>query len=144
MSFAKWLVVLVALSGFGGFIADFLASAPAAQHIYNPAWPPHAKFHDAQVILMGVGNAIVALTLLFSSRKISPARLVLAGSIAGMYWFAALFGSLLPGTAWTDPEFAKSWPYPLGMHPQQLGAWVMIGCLLASFTLISRVRREMP
>lgn len=142
MRIAKWLVVIVALSGFGGFIADFLAPEPAAQHIFNPAWPPHAKFHDAQVILMGVGNAIVALALLFAAGSLSLQRFFLAAVISGMYWFGAILGTLLPGTDWTDPEFVNSWPYPLGLHPQQLGGWIMIGCLIAASAFALRDKRE--
>jgi hypothetical protein len=31
-------------------------------HIYNPEWPPHAKFHDAQTMLLGTLLAGVFFT----------------------------------------------------------------------------------
>jgi hypothetical protein len=29
----------------------------------NPAWPPHAKFHNAQTILLGLGLGILTVIL---------------------------------------------------------------------------------
>jgi hypothetical protein len=26
-------------------------------HVYNPNWPPHAKFHNAQTLLLGTSSA---------------------------------------------------------------------------------------
>jgi hypothetical protein len=55
MEIARWLVVFVAfITGLGGLFADYIIPASAAQHFKNPRWPPHAKFHNAQGILLGV------------------------------------------------------------------------------------------
>ena len=43
--------MLTAVAGFtavGGFLVDWNRT-----HLFNPDWPPHAKFHDAQSILLG-------------------------------------------------------------------------------------------
>ena len=37
-----------ALTAVGGFLADCNRT-----HLFNPDWPPHARFHDAQTILLG-------------------------------------------------------------------------------------------
>ena len=78
MELARWLVAFMAfvafvafvafITGIGGLLADyFLASS--AHHIKNPRWPPHAKFHNAQGILMGVSLAILTIVLLFQHRS---------------------------------------------------------------------------
>jgi hypothetical protein len=47
MDIAKALVSFVALvTAVGGALADLIVPATAKQHIYNPHWPPHAKFHN--------------------------------------------------------------------------------------------------
>ena len=39
---------VAALTAAGGFLADWNRT-----HLFNPDWPPHARFHDAQTILLG-------------------------------------------------------------------------------------------
>lgn len=87
----------------GGFVADWNDS-----HVFNPRWPPHAKFHDGQTLAFGVLLAVA--TLFFAWRRSGDRRTnVLAAAITGgvLYWAqAAAFA--VPGVAWTDPEFLKS------------------------------------
>lgn len=46
-----WIITLVALvTIIGPFVADWNAT-----HIYNPRRTPHAKFHNAQTMLLGLG-----------------------------------------------------------------------------------------
>lgn len=75
---ARILVALVAIFTFGGaLIADAL-SPMAAQHILNPAWSPHAKFHDAQYIVMSMLLGALALMLLARKRGDGHAALLTA------------------------------------------------------------------
>ena len=67
MDTAEYIVGFVAIYGFGGLVADGIVPFPARQHLYDPAWPPHAKFHDRQTMLVGVVNGTIALALLFAS-----------------------------------------------------------------------------
>ncbi|ESZ90384.1 hypothetical protein SBOR_9220 [Sclerotinia borealis F-4128] len=51
------LLTLSALAqGITPFIADFNHT-----HIYNPRWPPHAKFHNGQTLSMGAGLCLITL-----------------------------------------------------------------------------------
>jgi hypothetical protein len=86
----------------GGFIADWNTS-----HIFNPRWPPHAKFHNGQTLAFGV--LLAAATLFFAWRRSDDRRTnVLATAITGgvLYW-AQAGAYAFPGIAWTDPEFLK-------------------------------------
>jgi hypothetical protein len=42
MEVAKWIVALVAVFNFGGYVADAVIPFTAKQHINNPRWPAHA------------------------------------------------------------------------------------------------------
>ena len=48
MLIARGLIAVVALYNFGGLIADAIVPSTARMHIHNPAWKPHAKFHNVQ------------------------------------------------------------------------------------------------
>ncbi len=44
----KMLITIVAAyAAFGSYVFDWNKT-----HIYNPDWPPHAKFHNAQTMLL--------------------------------------------------------------------------------------------
>ena len=135
MEWAKWIVAGVAVFGFGGWVADALVPFTAKQHIRNPAWPPHAKFHNGQTMWMGIGLGLLSLAVLFGFRPLTKPLLLVAAATAAMYWVSLLLAPLFPGTAWSDPEFAQADGHPLGMHPQQLVGWVTLAVLAVGVAL---------
>ena len=54
------ITVLSLFAAVSGVVVDFTAS-----HVYNPAWPPHAKFHGYLSIARTVLLMAVALALLW-------------------------------------------------------------------------------
>ncbi|MFL6289210.1 MAG: DUF6640 family protein [Actinomycetes bacterium] len=42
------LTSIAASTTVGGFVADWNRT-----HLFNPEWPPHARFHDALTVAMG-------------------------------------------------------------------------------------------
>ena len=56
---AKWIIASIAVVNFGGFVADAVVPATAKQHLQNSRWPPHAKFHNGQTMLMGIFNGSI-------------------------------------------------------------------------------------
>jgi len=135
MEAARWIIVFVAaVTAAGGLCADWFIPLGARQHLKNPDWKPHAKFHNAQGILMGFGQGVLAIGLLFVV-PLSLATVLLAALIASLYWDALMFSPIFPGTAWVDPEFDGATPRPLGLHPQQLCAYVLLGLLVAAVSL---------
>jgi hypothetical protein len=71
MEIAKWIVALVAVYGFGGLVADAIVPSTARQRLWNPAWPPHAKFHNCQTMLMGIFGGSLSLFILFGFRPLT-------------------------------------------------------------------------
>ena len=86
----------------GGFVPDWNET-----HIFNPRWPPHAKFHDAQTLAFGIFLAVA--TLFFAWRRAGDRQTnVMAAAITGgVLYFAQALAFAVPGVAWTDPEFLK-------------------------------------
>jgi len=112
METARGIIVFVAfVTALGGLLADWFIPFGARQHLKNPAWPPHAKLHNAQGILMGFGQSVLTIGLLLVAPLNRP-TIVLAALIASLYWDALMFSLIFPGTAWVDPEFAAATPRP--------------------------------
>jgi hypothetical protein len=133
MELARWLVALVAfVTAIGGLMADYFIPSSGAQHIKNPRWPPHAKFHNAQSVLMGVGLGLVVLGILFRRSQISVHDLWLAASLASIYWVAIFAAPVFPGTAFADPEFASTAPSPLGVPAQLFIGFILVAILIVA------------
>ena len=132
MSFAKYLVAFVALYGFGGLVADGIVPSTARQHLRNPSWPPHAKFHNAQTMLLGIANGTIALVLLFGFRPLTLPLFLVATASASAYWVTMALAPLFPGTAWFDPEFKDASKRPLGFSPQQLLTYALCALIVVA------------
>jgi hypothetical protein len=136
----RLLVALVAvITLVGAFIADAVGPG-AGQHIFNPNWPPHAKFHDAQYIVMSMLLAVIALMLLFRKSIDRYTTVGISAALLATPWLG-MFGALLfPGTSMLDPEFDEPSAYVLGLHPQILIAGVILVMLLLAVVLARRRR----
>ena len=127
-----WIITLVALTAIiGPFAADWNAT-----HIYNPRWTPHAKFHNAQTILMGVGLGANALWFVWRQSGDAKTNLLAAGIFAALYWVTQAFSITFPGTALFDPEFAPNTALPV----QVIMDVIILGVLGVGFYLESRRR----
>jgi hypothetical protein len=140
MGIAKWIVAFVALYGFGGVLADFVVPFTARMHMKNPHWPPHAKFHNGQTMLMGVFAGTLSLFCLFAVHPLTRPWFFAGAAAASLYWVALAFAQLFPGTAWIDPEFAAEVSHPLGLDPQQLLGYFLCLLLLLAVALALLVR----
>ncbi|MEV0548562.1 DUF6640 family protein [Nocardia salmonicida] len=139
LSAPRVLAVLVAvITVFGALLADFVIPAGAAQHLRNDAWPPHAKFHDAQYIVLSILLGVLALTLLLRRDGGTRSRLWTACAILATPWLGLLAAMLFPGTAVHDPEFADT--TIIGLHPQVLLAVILLAVLTTAVALSTRRR----
>jgi hypothetical protein len=76
-------------------------------HIYNPSWPPHAKFHVGQTLSLSL--LLGGLTLFFAWKptKNLPAMVAGAGLSASAYFLTQATAIFYPNTAFFDPDVAK-------------------------------------
>jgi hypothetical protein len=105
---ARALVSLVAVATLlGGVLADAVVPATAAQHLRNPRWPPHAKFHNGQTIALSALLGALALVLAWLPAGDRGVQLQMAVVVASLYWLSMLAAAALPGTRWVDLEFER-------------------------------------
>ena len=114
-------------TGVGPILADFVVPRSANQHLRNPRWPPHAKFHDAQYVVIGMLSSVHGLRILLRRGDARRSRFYTAAAIAAVPWLGMLGAKLFPGTALSDPEFEGTEPKVLGMHPQLAIALAILG-----------------
>ncbi|MDT7578418.1 MAG: hypothetical protein QOH17_4751 [Pseudonocardiales bacterium] len=133
---------LLAAIGVGPLLVDFVYKPTAKQHIHNPSWPPHAKFHDAQYIAMTPIVSAVGLRILFQRNGNPHAHLRQAAALAAAAWLGMWGALLLPGTAATDPEFESTEQKLFGLHPQLFMSLVALGGLSGTVAIDAiRARR---
>src|ERR1700748_821085 len=84
----------------GAHLADYNGT-----HVFNPRWPPHAKFHTGQTLMMSI--LLGVLTLFFAWRRSDDrvTAVLAASSFAAVYWVTQALAIVYPGTAAVDPEF---------------------------------------
>ena len=96
-------------------------------HIFNAAWPPHAKFHNAQTMSSGVVLGLATLFQLWRPGS-SQQSLDSAAIAASTYDVSQLTAGLYPGTATVDPPGEDNWPQPKYTLP--ILAVVALGCAI--------------
>lgn len=109
LSIGKALIALVAAeTAVGPFLADWNET-----HIYNPTWPPHAKFHNAQTMSLGAGLAATSLWQLsqrHASREGARRALDAASLSAALYWLTNIASLAFPGSKAVDPPGTDWFP----------------------------------
>jgi Family of unknown function (DUF6640) len=96
------LTSVAALTAVGGFLADRNRT-----HLINPNWPPHAKYHDAQTILLG--SLLGASGLYFLRKKgADPQRdLTIGALLPSFFWVAQAASFAFPGAEGFEAEFPE-------------------------------------
>lgn len=82
MPLPRILIALVAaITMVSAVLADLVIPDLAAQHAFNPGWPPHAKFHDAQYMVMTVLLGLIGLVLALRQGRNTRGRLLCAAAV---------------------------------------------------------------
>ena len=118
------LTVSALCTSIGPFAADW-----SSTHVFNPRWPPHAKFHNGQT--MSSGLALGLLTAYYTWRPThNPVdSLRTAAMLGSLYFVTALTGILYPGAKGMDPEFGEGfpqfWPFVGFIGLPWVGYWLV-------------------
>jgi hypothetical protein len=98
LSIGKALLSLTsAWSVAGSYVFDWNDT-----HIHNPEWTPHAKFHNAQTMSMGVYLGVPALWALWGPGPWDQRAMAAATVGASGYWITQFSAACYPGTALFD------------------------------------------
>ena len=99
----KALRALALITAISGFAADWNRT-----HLFNPAWPPHARFHDAMTIALGTGLGGTALYLLRSGAD--RGEVAIGATLPALFWTSMGAAFAFPGTAGLEAEFPQYVP----------------------------------
>lgn len=123
--------ILMAISSH---LADYNAS-----HLFNPAWPAHAKFHDGMTLSMSI--LLGLMTILFAWRKTGKrvSAVIAASGFEGVNCLSFFTASLYPNTSFNShPEIKEV--FPLGIAPQEYICFTMLALIALASWLALRPR----
>ncbi|MBE1470406.1 DUF6640 family protein [Kibdelosporangium phytohabitans] len=88
------LTVALAATMLGPAVADFNDS-----HVFNPDWPPHARFHAVMLLAVGIGVSIAGLWLVWRRSPDPATGLRVAAAVPVVVWGAFFVPLFVPGTS---------------------------------------------
>lgn len=109
-----------------------------ATHIYNPTWPPHAKYHNGQTMMMAVLLSLLALYFLHTKGADGEPRVRLAALFASLYWVSQAGAIFFPGAAFYDPDQGPPASHHIAGLPAQVFLQLFMGALIVTALLLNR------
>ncbi|WP_410630470.1 DUF6640 family protein [Amycolatopsis sp. cmx-4-83] len=104
-SLGRALISLTSLvTAVGPYRADWNET-----HVYNPAWPPHAKFHNGQTMSLGLALGATSLWQLWRPSS-ARAGLDAGAALASLYWLTQISALAYPGSRAVDPPGTARFP----------------------------------
>ena len=100
------LTSVAALTAVGGFLADWNRT-----HLFDPEWPPHARFHDAQTVALGSLLGACGLYFLHRKGKDPHTDLALGALLPSLFWAAQGASFAFPGAEGVADLLTKSATY---------------------------------
>ena len=131
------LRAVATLTAVGGLPADWNQT-----HLFNPDWRPHARFHDAQTILLGSLLGAGGLYSLRGSGERPGRNLALGVLLPSLFWISQVGSFLFPGAEGLEAEFPEKVPRIGGVWLNERAASVLMLALLALGYSIQRGRQS--
>ncbi len=132
----RWVLSFVAgFTTVGGFLADWNRT-----HLFNPGWPPHAKAHDAQTIILGSLLGASGLYFLWRRGERPERDLALGTLLSSFFWIAQGGSFLFPETGGFESEFPEKVPRVGGVWINERFLSALMLALLAAGYLAERRR----
>jgi hypothetical protein len=129
----------------GTTIASFILDW-SPNHLLNPLWHPHARFHGALLLFMLAGVSGIGIWLLWRKSK-EPETAVLTAALVSLSFWIPLFyiPSVLPGsTSWAgSPETDPRWHGSM-VTPNLIVAGCFVLVTIVSLFLGLNRRRPAP
>ena len=128
MSRATFARILLTLILFGGAISSFVLDW-RSNHLLNPAWPPHARFHGALLLFFLAGVSTISIWLLWRKSAEPSIAFKVAALISASFWTPFFYATMLL------PE-ANLWAGPPGARPRIAGVQFYPNVITAAFCLM--------
>ncbi len=126
--YGRWVLGGVAvMTATNGYLADWNRT-----HLFNPAWPPHAKLHDAWTVLLGTALGTSSLYFL---RKGDTETAVL---LPALFWATQAASFAFPNTGGLASEFADLVPKVCGVRLDEVTASAAMLALTATGYVLAR------
>jgi hypothetical protein len=104
--------LMITLSLLATFIGPTLADWNQS-HVFNPEWPPHARFHDVAGLCMTTGFSLIGLWLLWRKSPDFRVHLIVATAVPILAFASLFIAMLVPGAGVEDHPGAS--PRVLGL-----------------------------
>ncbi len=104
------LISVATLTTAGSFVADWNRT-----HLFNPDWPPHAKFHDALSIALAALLGACGLYFLCRKGKDLQTDVALGALLPSLFWTAQGTSFAFPGAEGLEAEFPEKVPRVKGV-----------------------------
>lgn len=134
----KILTFVAGATAVGGFAADWNRT-----HLFNPHWPPHARFHDAQTIAMGALLGTAGLVGLNRTGQDPDRSTALGALLPGFFWASMGAAFAFPGAQGLQAEFPELVPRVGGVWiDERFAAAGMLGLAILGYGLERRAQHN--
>ena len=118
------MTILLAVGSVSAFILDW-----SPNHLLNPLWHPHARFHGALLLFFLAGVSTMGIWLLWRKSREPEVAVKVASFISISFWLPLFFiPYLLPSSSW--------WAGEPGQEPRIMGHIVYPNLVVAGVFLL--------
>jgi hypothetical protein len=90
------MTIVLAAGAVSSFVLDW-----STNHVLNPSWHPHARFHSALLLFFLSGVSATGIWLLWCKSKVPELAIKVATLISVSFWTPLFFiPFLLPSSTW--------------------------------------------